>query len=70
VTAERPSTDRRRVHLRATPAGKRRLQRWRNERHLLADALERLSPTEQQTLASALPVLSDLIELLGDGTTT
>lgn len=68
LAAEHPATDRRRVHLRATTAGKRGLQRWRDERtHLLADALEQLSAAERRTLESSLPVLSELTELLGDG---
>lgn len=68
LRAERDESDRRCVRLRTCAAAEKRLRRWRDERaHLLAGALERVSESERDVLASSLPVLAALAELLAAG---
>jgi DNA-binding MarR family transcriptional regulator len=67
LLAERDESDRRCVRLRPSAEAERRLRRWRDERaHLLAGAIERVSEPERNGLASSLPILAALGELLAD----
>jgi DNA-binding MarR family transcriptional regulator len=68
LVGERDVSDRRGVRLRLSASATRRVRRWRDERaHLLAEAVEQLSGSERQALASSLPVLATLVEALGEG---
>jgi DNA-binding MarR family transcriptional regulator len=63
VERVRSTDDRRRVGLRLTPTGERLLRRIRRRRTTwLAERLERLEPSELETVAAALPTLRKLIE--------
>jgi DNA-binding MarR family transcriptional regulator len=67
LTAERDDQDRRGVRLQTSVGVQRRLTRWRDERaRLLASALEGLSQSERDALASSLPVVARLVEALED----
>jgi DNA-binding MarR family transcriptional regulator len=58
----RSDTDRRRVGLTSTPAGRRLLQAVRARRTVwLAERLERLSPSERAAIESALQPLASLL---------
>lgn len=61
------SGDRRVARLRVTPAARRRIEGWRDQRAELATAaLARLSPDERQAIAGALPALGRLAAVLAE----
>ncbi|WP_051450278.1 MarR family winged helix-turn-helix transcriptional regulator [Actinospica robiniae] len=64
---ETSPTDRRGAVLRATEAGRERLERWADERaELFARQLGRLSAQDVAALEAALPVLRALTDAIGD----
>ncbi|MBO0828046.1 MAG: MarR family transcriptional regulator [Streptosporangiales bacterium] len=59
--------DRRVARLRLTDTASRRLHAWRDERHQrLADAIATLPADRRRTLRKAVPVLSEVADLLQD----
>jgi DNA-binding MarR family transcriptional regulator len=66
LTRETSPVDRRGAVLRATGAGRERLALWADERaELFERQLRRLSETEVEALAAALPALRALTDLIG-----
>lgn len=65
LVREQDPADRRVAVLRLTPAGTRRVQRWRGEGgKVVAGALGALATTEQHDIAAALPALRRLADVL------